>query len=218
MKLAPITFSTMKPNFTAINSLAEARRMNSLFLASEGIDTAVFEDPLGQKARAKNALATALDRDWLGKNSRRWNICEFGCGMGLSTKAIKDMFEYHNITAIDNDPEFAKDFPSEISIYGGENTLLFKNVDGIEFLNDGKRKFNLVMASMLAPEIEPAEILKAVPNSLLDGGNFLTYSDSGTIRILKEYLDENGIKYNSFNQPEFDTKGVVVSKEELLKL
>ncbi len=172
MKLAPITFSTMKPNFTAINSLAEARRMNSLFLASEGIDTAVFEDPLGQKARAKNALATALDRDWLGKNSRRWNICEFGCGMGLSTKAIKDMFEYHNITAIDNDPEFAKDFPSEISIYGGENTLLFKNVDGIEFLNDGKRKFNLVMASILKETVRelfsPAEYLQDIFSVNLD--------------------------------------------------
>jgi len=171
-----------------------------------------FELPTQLAAtRAENAILTALSVPLISKAKIKGkDILDWGCGTGYSTRAIKEMLNPGKIMGLD-----IKDY------WSVSDRSMFKLVDdSVEYLAKGEKKFALIIASMLEPFYDAGRLLKAAPNSMSEHGQFLAYSDSTTIEILRRFLKILAIKYDFSNV--YGSKEplqiVVISKAELEKL
>ena len=133
-------------------------------------------------SRARDILSDAIVRFEIDKNKIK-TICDFGCGSGRPTTVLKEIFGPKcDVIGIDyTDRYFEPDKEST-----------FKHCDGIEYLESGERKFDLITAQMLDPEVEVEAFIKATAKSVNEGGKLLIYSDYDTMSNLLDRIGMSG--------------------------
>jgi|GEM_PF-5207698 len=132
-------------------------------------------DHYGSRARA--AISDAIIRLGIDKDKIK-SICDFGCGTGRPTTVLKEIFGPDcDVIGIDSTDKYLEP----------DKKTTFKHCNGIEYLESGERKFDLITAQMLDPDVKPEELFKAAYKSLNKGGQLLVYSDSDTMRKLIHY-------------------------------
>ena len=157
------------------------------------------------KTIGERIILEAIDKGYIDENKIK-KVCDFGCGLGGATDVMRETFKLdkNNITGVDM-----------INIQGNSDRFNFVHGDGIDYLASGKEKFDLIAATYFSPNVNPHELLAAVPNSLSENGQFLAYSDSDTMHKLAKYL--KGAEYHRFNDDRY-IGAIVIGKVELEKL
>lgn len=154
-----------------------------------------------QKVAKYNLLSIIRETDIREKKS----ICDFGCGTGGPTMALKEIFNPDCIVAVDQKNYYK----------APDKSIIFKCCDGIGYLASGQKKFDLIAAQMLVPSVDTREFLKAAYQSLNRNGQILIYSDEWTMYDLEDNLRLQGIKGFKSCKTDFRLPAVLIDKKEL---
>ncbi len=140
--------------------------------------------------------------------SRINSACDFGAGCGGPTRAVKSFFdlEDNNIIALENNRKNA-----EVIINSDilpNSSVIIGN--GIEYLQKGERKFDLITACMFGSDLNiyslfdrnrstpdlTVEFLKGAAKSLNENGKIIIFSDPVTIGKVKMFCKDQKAKKN----------------------
>lgn len=114
--------------------------------------------------------------------TKNTQILDFACGTGYITQAINNINKDCNIVAVDISEEMIK----EAKKLSGENINLY-NIDGIDFLKNTNRKFDIILCGWALPYFEHRELLSLFNKVLNNKGKVAIISNSvGTLNKIEE--------------------------------
>lgn len=145
----------------------------------------------GEEGTFFSELKIKLLSDFLKNRAKPLNILDFGCGIGNSTKFVKDYFSESNYVGIDSSLESIKvaklRYPNSEFYTGSEETLK-------------DRKFDLIFSACVFHHIPPKERLSAIKNVLNlleDKGYFILFEHNPynpiTVNIVRNSPIDNGV-------------------------
>ena len=189
----------------ALNFNSYAKQKPQPQFGQFGLDCLGSVDYEDTRKLAKQDLQVIIKELNIG---RKRNICDFGCGSGGPTMALKELFNPDCMVAVDRCDYYK----------APDRSIIFKCCDGIKYLEGGEKKFDLIAAQMLSPSVvDDGKLLKAAYNSLSEDGQLLIYSDSWTMEELIQDIKYQGIDYKSC-KTFFDRPAVLIDKKELASI
>ena len=159
--------------------------------------------PMFPRGNAEDAIKSAIKGGYIKNEFDTLDVLDFGCGEGGTTEVAKSTFYNADVKGIDNQDYYK--FDRQYFIEG----------DGIKYLNSGEKKFDLVAACMLSPDVEVEALIEALPKGMRANGKFLAYSDPYTLGELEKCLNSHKVRYHELCTEDKGFKVIIVDKSEL---